>query len=131
MKKLLFTLFSLVITISLLSFVAPPVKKAWEIPAKYKAMQNKKKGDPASISLGKMLYAKNCKSCHGLGKGDGPKAATLKTKMDDLTTNEFKAIPDGDKYFMVVIGRDEMTSFDKKIVEEDERWAIVNYLNTL
>lgn len=131
MKKLLFALLSLVIMFSLLSFVAAPVKKAWEIPAKYKAMQNKKKGDAASISLGKTLYAKNCKACHGLGKGNGPKAASLKTKMDDLTTNEFKALPDGEKYYMFVVGRDEMISFDKKIVEEDERWAIVNYLDTL
>ena len=131
MKKFLFTAFSIVITLSLLSFVAPQVKKAWDVPAKYKAMQNKKKGDAASISLGKILYAKNCKSCHGSGKGDGPKAATLKTKMDDFTSSEFKALGEGEKFFRAIVGRDEMPNFEKKLTDEEERWAIVSYLDTL
>jgi mono/diheme cytochrome c family protein len=131
MKKLLFALFSIVLTLSLLSFVAPQAKKAWDVPAKYKAMKNKKKGDSGAISMGKTLYAKNCKSCHGMGKGDGPKAATLKTKMDDLTSKDFKAKSDGEKYFMSIVGRDEMPNFEKKIPDEEERWAIVSYLETL
>lgn len=131
MKKLLFAVFSIVITLSMLSFVAPPEKKAWDVTAKYKAMKNKKKGDDASIKLGKTLYAKSCKSCHGMGKGDGPKAGTLKTKMDDLTSSVFKAHSDGDKYFMSFVGRDEMPNFEKKIPDEEERWAIISYLETL
>jgi mono/diheme cytochrome c family protein len=131
MKKLLFALFSVVITLSMLSFVAPQAKKAWVVPAKYNTMKNKKKGDAGAIKMGKDLYAKNCKSCHGMGKGDGPKAATLKTKMDDLTSKEFKALPDGDKYYRAIVGRDEMPNFEKKITEEDERWAIISYLETL
>ena len=131
MKKLLFAAFSIMITLSMLSFVAPQAKKAWDVPAKYKAMKNKKKGDAAAIKMGKDLYAKNCKSCHGMGKGDGPKAATLKTKMDDLTSTDFKALSDGDKYYRAIVGRDEMPSFLKKIPDEDERWAIISYLETL
>jgi mono/diheme cytochrome c family protein len=131
MKKFLFAVFSFVIVLSLLSFIAPQAKKAWDVPAKYKTMKNKKKGDAAAIKLGKDLYVKNCRSCHGMGKGDGPKAPTLKTKMDDLTSKEFKALPDGDKYYMFVVGRGEMTSFEKKIPDEDERWAIISYLETL
>jgi mono/diheme cytochrome c family protein len=131
MKKLLFALFSIVLTLSLLSFVAPQAKKAWDVPAKYKAMKNKKKGDSGAVNMGKILYAKNCKSCHGMGKGDGPKAATLKTKMDDLTSKDFKAKSDGEKYFMSIVGRDEMPTFEKKIPDEEERWAIISYLETL
>ena len=131
MRKLLFAVFSVVITLSLLSFAAPQAKKAWEIPAKYKAMKNKKKGDEASIKLGKTLYTKQCKSCHGAGKGDGPKAATLKTKIPDMTTKEFKALSDGEKYYMSIVGRDEMPNFEKKIPDEEERWAIISYLETL
>ena len=131
MKKLLFAAFSFVIMLSLLSFVAPQAKKAWDVPAKYKTMKNKKKGDAAAIKMGKELYAKNCKSCHGLGKGDGPKTATLKTKIDDLTSKEFKALPDGDKYYRGIVGRDEMPNFEKKFPDEEERWAIISYLETL
>jgi mono/diheme cytochrome c family protein len=131
MKNYLFTTFSFIVMLSLLSFVAPQAKKAWEIPAKYQAMKNKKKGDAAAIKLGKDLYAKNCKSCHGMGKGDGPKAATLKTKIDDLTSKEFKALSDGDKYYRAIVGRGEMPNFEKKIPDEEERWAIISYLETL
>jgi mono/diheme cytochrome c family protein len=131
MKKLLFAVFSIVITLSLLSFVAPQAKKAWDVPAKYKSMKNKKKGDAAAIAMGKTLWAKNCKSCHGMGKGDGPKAASLKTKIDDITSKEFKAKSDGDKYYMSIVGRDEMPNFEKKIPDEEERWAIISYMETL
>ena len=131
MKKLLVAALSLVFMLSLLSFVAPQAKKAWEVPAKYKAMKNPSKGKADAVALGKTLYAKNCKSCHGSGKGDGPKAATLKTKMDDLTSKDFKALSDGDKYYRAFVGRDEMTNFEKKIPDESDRWAIVSYLETL
>ena len=131
MKKLLVAALSIVFMLSLLSFVAPQAKKAWDVPAKYKTMKNKTKGDAASIALGKTLYAKNCKSCHGMGKGDGPKAAALKTKIDDITTKEFKAKSDGEKYFMSIVGRDEMPNFEKKIPTEEDRWAIISYLETL
>ena len=132
MKKFLFSALTLVFAISLLSFIASEKKAAWNIPAKYTAMKMQKKGDAASIALGKTLYAKHCKACHGAaGKGDGPKAASLKTEMDNLTAPAFKSIPDGNKYFMTFVGRGEMTSFEKKIEDEEERWAIINYLDTL
>ena len=132
MKKLLFSALTLVFAMSLFSFIASEKKAAWTVPAKYTAMKMLKKGDAASIALGKTLYAKHCKACHGAaGKGDGPKAASLKTEMDNLTAPAFKSIPDGNKYFMTFVGRGEMTSFEKKIEDEEERWAIINYLDTL
>jgi mono/diheme cytochrome c family protein len=131
MKRFLSATLTIVFALSLFSFIASEKKAAWDIPAKYTAMKIQKKGDAASIALGKTLYAKHCKACHGLGKGDGPKAASLKTTMDDIRTPAFKAIPDGNKYFMFVVGRGEMISFEKKITDEEERWAIVNYLNSL
>ena len=131
MRKILFASLSMIVMFSLISFAAPSAKAPWDIPAKYKAMKNKKKGDEASIKLGKTLYAKSCKSCHGMGKGDGPKAASLKTKMNDLTAKEYKALSDGDKYYMSFIGRDEMPNFEKKIPDEEERWAIISFMETL
>ena len=131
MKKLLFVAFTIVFVLSLISFIAPEKKAAWDIPAKYKAMKIQKKGDAASIALGKTLYQKHCKSCHGGGKGDGAKAASLKTAIDDMTTPAFKALPDGNKYFMAFVGLGDMPNFEKKVVDEEERWAIINYLNSL
>jgi len=106
--------------------------KPWTIPAKYKAMKNPKPGDKASITLGKTLWAKHCKSCHGSkGLGDGPKAASLKSDVGNFSTKEFQALKDGELYYMSFVGRDEMPNFEKKIVEEDERWAIINFMRTM
>jgi len=131
MKRFLTATLTIVFAMSLFSFIASEKKAAWNIPAKYSAMKIQKKGDAASIALGKTLYAKHCKSCHGTGKGDGPKAASLKTEMDNITTPAFKAIPDGNKYYMAFVGRGDMPNFEKKIEDEEERWAIINFLNSL
>ena len=130
MKKFLFAALTIVFAMSLFSFVAAE-KKAWDVPAKYKAMKIQKKGDAASVALGKTLYTKYCKSCHGAGKGDGPKASSLNTKMDDFTSASFKALPDGSKYYMSFVGRGDMPNFEKKVADEEERWAIINYMNSL
>ncbi|HPD63882.1 MAG TPA: cytochrome c [Bacteroidia bacterium] len=114
----------------LLGFIG--VQKPWDVPDKYKNMKNPTKADQSSITLGKELYTKHCKSCHGpKGLGDGPKAANLKTKMRSFTSAEFKAQKPGVIYYQSFVGRDEMPNFEKKILAEEERWAIINYLMTL
>lgn len=121
--------------IVLIAFVAPQNQKAgaaWVIPAKYKAMKNPAKGDAASANVGKMLYAKHCKSCHGgTGLGNGPKASSMKTKIGSFKNAKFQAQTDGEVFYQSIMGRDEMPAFDKKITEEEDRWAIVNFVRTL
>jgi hypothetical protein len=57
-------------------------QKEWPVPDKYNKMPNPLKGDAASLATGKELWAKHCQSCHGKsGKGDGSKAAQLKTTL--------------------------------------------------
>ena len=81
------------------------------------------------VKLGKMLYSKHCKSCHGtMGKGDGTKAKQLDTFPGDFSKEEFHAQSDGDMYYKSFVGRDEMPNFEKKITDEEERWAIITYM---
>jgi len=105
----------------------------WTIPAKYKSMKSTvKAGDPSIQSVGKDLFTKNCKSCHGAkGLGDGPKAAGLKTSTGDFSTAKFQANTDGDLYYMSFVGRDEMPNFEKKITDEADRWAVIGFIRTL
>ncbi|MCX6238964.1 MAG: cytochrome c [Bacteroidia bacterium] len=139
MKKTLRNLFcsagAIMIAVVLFAFVAPQDQKAgapWVIPAKYKSMNNPQKGKADAENVGKLLYAKHCKSCHGgLGVGDGPKATSMKTKINSLKTAEFQGQSDGVIYFQSFIGRDEMPNFEKKIPDEQDRWAVVNYIRTL
>lgn len=109
-------------------------KKAapWEIPSKYEKMENPYAGDADLVKPGKMLYSKHCKSCHGSkGLGDGPKAAQLETFPGDFSSDEFQGGTDGALYYKSFVGRDEMPNYEKKIVDDEDRWAIVNYLRTL
>ncbi len=105
----------------------------WTVPAKYKAMKSTIKAGDASINaVGKETFNKHCKSCHGAkGLGDGPKAANLKTSTGDFSTAKFQATTDGELYFMSFIGRDEMPNFEKKILDESDRWAVIGYIRTL
>jgi mono/diheme cytochrome c family protein len=105
----------------------------WTIPAKYKTMKSTvKAGDPSVATVGKDLFNKHCKSCHGSkGLGDGPKSASLKTLVPSFADKKFKAQADGDVYYQTFVGRDEMPNFEKKILDEADRWALVNYIKGL
>ncbi|MCF8339240.1 MAG: cytochrome c [Bacteroidales bacterium] len=105
----------------------------WEIPEKYKKMDNPVSMDNKELMMvGKSLYNKNCKSCHGSnGEGDGPMARRLKAPMEDFTSCDFKKHNDGELYYMSIIGRDEMPNYEKKIRNKEDRWALINYVKSL
>jgi mono/diheme cytochrome c family protein len=105
----------------------------WNIPAKYKSMKSTIKAGDASINTtGKELYNKHCKSCHGAkGLGDGPKAANLKTNCGDFSVKAFQDQADGEIYYQSFVGRDDMPNFEKKIIDEADRWAVVYFMRTL
>jgi mono/diheme cytochrome c family protein len=115
----------------LLSFIiAQEPGKPWNIPAKYKTMKNPYQGE--NINIGKSLYMKHCRSCHGnKGLGDGPKAKNLKTSCGDFSSAKFQKYTDGEIYYQSIIGRDEMPNYEKKIQDDEDRWAVVNYIRTL
>ncbi len=104
----------------------------WDIPSKYEEMENPYKDDASLERIGKMLYAKHCKSCHGnKGECDGPKAKQLETYCSDFTSEEFQNQKDGVLYYKSFIGRDEMPNYESKIPEEEDRWAVINYIRSM
>jgi mono/diheme cytochrome c family protein len=137
MKTRIFLLSAMLIAaFAFFAFSVPQDQKKpapWKIDAKFKAMKNPSAGDAESVKLGKALYAKHCKSCHGnLGLGDGPKSTNLETFPGDFSDAKFQAAyADGELYYMTVNGRDEMPKFDSKIPDEEGRWAVVNYVRSL
>jgi mono/diheme cytochrome c family protein len=137
MKKSYYAISAIVITMAfvLMSFSFPQDKEygsEWEIPAKYKNMENPHAGDKGLKNVGKSLYMKHCRYCHGnKAEGDGPKARMMNVKMRDLASEDVQKHTDGGIYFMSIIGRDEMPNYEKKIIEEEDRWAIVNYIRSM
>jgi mono/diheme cytochrome c family protein len=130
MKKNILLLFSLVLTIMSFRFIHE--NDPWIVPDKYIKMPNPVKANAESIAAGKELWAKHCQSCHGKsGKGDGPKAAQLKTLPEDMTKADIQKQTDGAFFYKTSEGRSDMPSFKKKIQDEEEIWSIVNYIRTL
>lgn len=109
------------------------IQSKWEVPAKFKSMKNPTNAtDKENATEGKALFAKQCTSCHGKkGLGDGSKAPELKGDLGDFTSAAFQKQTDGELYFKITEGRDDMPSFKKKVAEAEDRWLIVNYIRTL
>lgn len=106
--------------------------KDWLVPESAKKMKNPVKATDGNVKSGKTLYNKHCKSCHGTtGKGDGSKSKELNTSCGDFTLKDFQSQSDGAIYYKIREGRDDMPSYKKKITDEDDIWAIVNYIRTL
>lgn len=121
-------------TVAMFSFtpIIPDDQKPWTVPDAAKNKKNPIKSDASSISTGKSLWATHCKSCHGSkGLGDGSKAAQLKTDPGDFSKPAVQNLSDGELYYKITEGRDDMPSYKKKIADDDDRWALVNFMRTL
>ncbi|MGF7138477.1 c-type cytochrome [Roseimarinus sediminis] len=105
---------------------------AWDIPEKYQKMENPYADDKSLVNIGKGLYMKHCRSCHGnAGLGDGPKARNLDVFPGDFSSAEFQKQNDGTLYYQTIIGRDQMPNYESKIPDEEDRWAVIMYLRSL
>ncbi len=105
--------------------------KPWEVPAKFKTMQNPVNPDEAGILAGKDLYNKNCAACHGkTGLGDGPKSRAFKTPVASFVKAEYQNQSDGDQFYKSKFGRGDMPKYEGKI-DDNGIWQIINYLRTL
>ncbi len=120
----------LIASVIMISFTYLDDPAPWEVTGKYKNMENPVEADAGSTKIGKMLYSKNCASCHGkTGLGDGAKARGLETSPGDFSGDYYQSQTDGEHFYKTKTGRDEMPKFDKKIADEDI-WNMINYMRT-
>ena len=106
--------------------------KPWAVPEKNAKMANPVKSDAESLKIGKEVWNKHCSSCHGkTGAGDGSKAAQLETAMEDVSEASVQGQSDGELFYKISEGRDEMPSFKKKISDTEEMWSVVHFMRTL
>lgn len=133
MKKKISLIVAGLFAFAFFSFIPKTTQpKPWPVPDAYKNKVNPVKNDAASLAEGKNLYNQHCKSCHGTkGKGDGPKAAQLDTESGDFTKASFQAQTDGALFYKTSEGRKDMPSYKKKIPNENDIWAVINYVRTL
>lgn len=112
----------------LITLLQEPDTSKWIAPASANELTNPIQSNEESIAEGKIVYSKNCRSCHGkLGNGKGVGGVDLKTKPTDFTTKEFGKQSDGSMFWKITKGRNDMESY-KEELEEDEIWNVVNYI---
>ena len=119
-----------IVSFALFSFTTI-VQDEWIVPDKYVNMENPIDAG-TDKAIGKSLYSKHCKSCHGKeGYGDGPKAEEQEGDLGDFSTEEFQAQTDGALFYKSSFGRDDMPEYTKKMPDDEDRWLIINYMRTL
>ena len=119
-----------IIALAFFSFTTD-IQDEWVVPAKYVKMTNPIDSG-TDKAIGKSLYNKHCKSCHGKeGYGDGPKAEEQEGDLGDFSSEDFQAQTDGALFYKTTFGRDDMPEYTKKMPDDEDRWLIVNYMRTL
>jgi mono/diheme cytochrome c family protein len=87
---------------------------------------------PEIIALGRTKFNTYCIVCHGaLGHGDGLVAAKMSLKPPPLISDKIIAMPDGGIFHIITDGQGVMSSYAYQLVDERDRWAIVNYVRSL
>jgi mono/diheme cytochrome c family protein len=126
-KMITKTVLTLGLVVFLFSFAIPD--GGWVIPEEYQTKENPMAGQGDPDGIGKELFNQHCKSCHGkTGLGDGSKADDLETELRELGSEEVLEDSDGVLFYKSFIGRDEMPNFEKKISDDDDKWAVINYI---
>ena len=109
---------------------AKEIVASWTADAAASAVENPINASRRSVNRGKRVFAQRCAVCHGAeGAGDGPASKSLSPKPANLTTHEFQQQSDGGLYWKISEGRVTMPAW-KAILDEDERWNVVNYLRS-
>jgi mono/diheme cytochrome c family protein len=110
---------------------ADPPQQEWKAPARAERKKSPIPADAKSIAAGKVVFTAQCFSCHGpAGKGDGPAAKDLNPKPRDLSDQKILSQTDGALFWKISTGRKPMPEFEK-LISEDERWHVINYVRTL
>jgi mono/diheme cytochrome c family protein len=123
-------LFFLIPASFVLSAALTAQTKAWVVPANFKSMKNPVVQSETGTKTGSVLFTKNCVSCHGkTGQGNGVKVAALKNFPGDFSRSEFQSLTDGEIFFRIKTGKDEMPRFEGKLSDE-EIWNVVNCLRS-
>jgi len=110
-------------------------------PYKYKGdpvggatQKNPLAGDfsPEILSIGQKKYQVYCLVCHGpKGAGDGPVAPKMLLKPPSVVSEKIVKSSDGAIYHIITDGQGVMGSYAYQIVNERDRWAVVNYIRSL
>ncbi|MCG8696871.1 MAG: c-type cytochrome [Bacteroidales bacterium] len=116
-----------IITLTILNSNTLPSENT-TIPPDAKNLKNIYEGNKSVIGYGAKIYKKQCWLCHGTnGKGNGPGAEEINTKPADFNSEQVLNRTDGELFWWISKGGNDMQPFENTLTEEDI-WKVVNYI---
>jgi mono/diheme cytochrome c family protein len=109
----------------LLILALPVLCQDWIVPDEEAAHANPTEYTIENVKLGKVIYTKNCKSCHGDPGKNNPLA--LVPMPVDIASEKMQANSEGALFYKITNGRAVMPPFGSTISEND-RWLLVNFI---
>lgn len=97
----------------------------WIVPDEAAAASNPSEYTLENVKLGKAIYTKNCKSCHGDPGKNNPLA--LVPMPVDMASEKMQANSEGALFYKISKGKGVMPPFESTIPEAD-RWLLVNFI---
>jgi mono/diheme cytochrome c family protein len=87
---------------------------------------------PEILGRGRVKFETYCAVCHGYeAKGDGPVSVKMALKPPPLISEKITKLVDGGIFHIISDGQGVMSSYAYQLVDENDRWAIVNYVRSL
>ena len=84
------------------------------------------------LKVGRVKFETYCAVCHGYeGKGDGPVSPKMALKPPSLVSEKIVNLNDAGIFHIITDGQGVMASYAFQLVDENDRWAIVNYVRSL
>ncbi|MCF6348139.1 MAG: cytochrome c [Flavobacteriaceae bacterium] len=124
----------IVLSLALVSFIGITTQEdRWKAPKGAKELKNPIKASKRteSVKRGAKIFKTRCMICHGAqGKGDGIGGKALTPKPQNLTLKMVKSQTDGEIFWKITNGRNDMIKW-RPILSEEQRWDVVNYVRTL
>lgn len=119
------------LTSNLIFSAAFAQQKLWVSPKEAQIIKNPLAGNSSVLADAKKIYVTNCAPCHGdKGRGDGPAAQALSPKPADHSSAVIQSETDGSLFWKLTQGRNPMPAYGK-ILTEQQRWELINYIRTL
>lgn len=116
----------LIVVAGVLMLLTPVVlSQDWVVPEELAMTSNPSEYTLDNVKLGKAIYTKNCKSCHGDPGKNNPLA--LNPMPVDMASEKMQANSEGALFYKITNGRGVMPPFESTLPESD-RWLLVNFI---
>lgn len=95
-------------------------------------LKNPLAGNAQVLEVGRAKFEIYCAVCHGVqGDGKGTVAPKMSIQVPSLLTDKVRSYNDARIYHIITDGQGVMSSYAYQITNENDRWAVVNYIRSL